>query len=99
MKVVCPMPSVWARIHRRLVDAWEQAGAEGEEPPMPLILAGWAYSNDAAKHDRWLDTIEWARRAGFASLIPELKPGERLEVRELSTYDIGPAYGPMYLRW
>jgi hypothetical protein len=66
---------------------------------MPLILAGWAYSNDEAKHERWLATIEWANRGGFASLIPELGPGERLEVPEFSTYGIGPDGGPMHLPW
>lgn len=99
MKFVCPQPAAWARIHQALVDAWRRSGAQGDAPPVPLILAGWAYSNDSEKHSRWLATIDWASRVGLGSLIPELRSAEPYERAEFSTYAVGPGYGPMYLPW
>lgn len=99
MRFVCPVPPVWARVHQALQDAWEKHGRTGPPPPMPLILAGWAFSNDQAKHARWEESVRWAESRGLITLIPELGPTERYEVEELSTYDVGPLGGPMYLPW
>lgn len=52
------MPKVWANVHARLRHAAEQHGLP--DPPVPLILAGWAYSSDAEKAARWMETITWA---------------------------------------
>ena len=38
-------------------------------PPVPLILAGWAYSNDVEKMQRWEETVAWARDNGCPEII------------------------------
>jgi hypothetical protein len=42
-------------------------------PPKPLILAGWAYSSDLEKAQRWGETVAWASSNGCASLVDQLK--------------------------
>lgn len=49
MQFVCPIPRVWAEIHGRLQEAWERQGSHGPPPLIPLILAGWAYTDDTEK--------------------------------------------------
>ena len=41
-----------------------------EKPPVPLILAGWNFSEDWQKKDRWLEIIKWANDNGCSDLIP-----------------------------
>ncbi len=97
--VVCPLPSTWAEIHRRLKQA---AGANPNipSPPAPLILAGWAYSNDTQKRDRWQQTVAWANRYGLQALVADLPHNSMYAVfGELTDYQIGPLGGPMYLEW
>jgi hypothetical protein len=36
---------------------------------MPLILNGWAYSNDVEKMRRWEETVTWARDNGSPEII------------------------------
>ncbi len=93
------MPQRWAEVHRRL----KQAAADNPNippPPMPLILAGWAYTDDIQKRDRWQETVAWANRHGFGALLGDL-PHQSMYVvvGELSGYQIGPLGGPMYLDW
>ncbi|WP_395141085.1 hypothetical protein [Armatimonas sp.] len=77
--VICPIAWRWAEIHQALVRAWEKRQRAGDSipppPPKPLILAGWAYSDDEAKRQRWAETVAWAAQYGFA--IPTLPPEER----------------------
>ncbi|WP_243544882.1 hypothetical protein [Pseudodesulfovibrio tunisiensis] len=72
MKAICPKAMVWHKIHQKLNIAWERKGGEGERPPIPLILAGWAYSDDYEKAIRWRQTVEWAENNSLADIIPEL---------------------------
>jgi len=72
MQFVCPVPRVWAEIHGPLQEAWERQGRHGPPPPIPLILAGWAYSDDTEKHSRWLATLDWAEQAELSHLVPAL---------------------------
>jgi hypothetical protein len=44
-----------------------------ESPPKPLILAGWAYSSDEEKAERWEETIAWATFNGCAEVISQIK--------------------------
>lgn len=98
MAIVCPLPKYWSPIYLALLKAAE--GTPGvPPPPKPLILAGWAYSSDAEKNDRWRATIQWAAKWGFSGLIPELSTDMMHDVEEPSSVPIGPGYGPMYLPW
>jgi len=99
MKFVCPKPVVWDRIYQRLRHRWQQGGESGPAPPVPLILGGWAYSNDVEKHSRWQATLHWSRQYGCEDLVPALRPEECHWVEEMSTYEAGPMGGPMYLPW
>ena len=96
---VCPIPSRWHEIFQALEQAWRDAGAIGTLPPTPLILAGWAYSNDGEKKSRWETTLEWAREHSMTHVMPQLSPEDMYAVDELSSYEIGPLGGPMYRPW
>ena len=99
MAFVCPLPRVWHDIHMALCHAWQESGEPGEPPPVPLILAGWAFSNDVDKQNRWRATLRWAEEHGFSHLIPPLAERDSYRVNQLSNYEIGPGGGPMYLPW
>lgn len=45
-------------------------------PPIPLILAGWNFSNDYEKKSRWKETVNWANGHDCADLISGLKDNE-----------------------
>ena len=99
MEFVCPLPKTWHAIHQRLHSAWEHGGRKGVPPPVPLILAGWAGSNDVEKQERWNSTIEWAEERGLENLVTPIDPDEAYMVRQLDSRSVGPMGGPMYLRW
>lgn len=99
MAIICPQPRIWDRIYRRLLRAWEQSGRIGERPPVPLILAGWACSNDVQKAERWSATLEWARDHDFAHLVPQLSKDDLYVADDPTTCVVGPLGGPMYLAW
>jgi len=48
-----------------------------KKPPIPLILAGWNFSEDWQKKERWLNTLSWAKEMHCDFLIPELDPNEK----------------------
>jgi hypothetical protein len=52
---------------------------------MPLVLAGWIYSSDRDKQQRWEQTMEWAAHHGFAHLVPSLSEEEYYSTEQLST--------------
>jgi len=41
-------------------------------PPKPLILAGWAYSNDIEKKKRWEETVDWATKNECQGLLKNI---------------------------
>lgn len=67
---VCPMPGAWDRVYRELRRVHAGLPDAGRPPPVPLILAGWAYSSDADKQRRWQDTRRWAEERGLGHLVP-----------------------------
>ncbi|MDO8684699.1 MAG: DciA family protein [Armatimonadota bacterium] len=99
MAVICPFPVKWSEIYRILDMNWREAGGKGLPPPIPLILAGWFYSNDVEKKARWDATMAWAESRGFSHLIPQLSEGDTYIVNELTNHEVGPMGGPMYLLW
>lgn len=75
--IVCPQPIVWAEIYQNLLNVWKMLVAHGPtipEPPIPLILSGWIFSNDFDKKIRWEEMNHWAKIYGVSGSIPELKP-------------------------
>jgi hypothetical protein len=57
---VCPMPIKWN-------DFWIALGANqrGSEPPKPIILSGWWYSEDSDKAHRLKEQIAFASQTGI----------------------------------
>lgn len=96
--VICPKPDTWAELHRRLQEA-ARKNSRIPPPPVPLILAGWAYSNDVEKRNRWQDTLAWADRYGLRTLLSDVTDDSMHVVSELSDDKIGPLGGPMKLDW
>lgn len=99
---VCPKPIKWAEVYKELVQAKKSRITTGQDifdPPKPLLLGGWNFSNDLEKQIRWKDTVNWAERNGVSNLIPEFTPDDCYYVSQISTYTVGPMGGPMYLPW
>lgn len=65
----CPLPPAWARVHSSLLRKWKRTGAEGDAPPIPLILGSWWDTSNEQKYTRWMDTIAWARTRGMSDLL------------------------------
>ena len=59
---VCPQPGLWNDLWQMLPDR-RQVGA-GWEPALPLILAAWDLTSDAAKRERFLLHLRWAEARG-----------------------------------
>ncbi len=85
---VCPMPGVWHDRHQRLLKFAETTPCKPDKPPIPLILAGWAYSSDFDKKSRWEKTLAWAERNGCADLVANISDVDFYSVRsEISDVD------------
>lgn len=95
--IICPLPTVWARLHQRLHDASATYGYP--LPPKPLILVGWTYSNDVEKRTRWKETVAWAERHGLTALLDDIAEESMYSVAEPYHGQIGPMGGKMYLPW
>lgn len=68
------------------------------DPPKPLILAGWAYSNDIEKMRRWEETVAWATKNGCPDLVG-ISDTDFYYVDEPTSYNVGPLGGPRYRPW
>jgi hypothetical protein len=73
MSRVCPKPILWSMIFQELSRHASSNACVPELPPKPLILAGWTYSNDFEKAQRWEETVSWANSNGCAKLVDQLK--------------------------
>jgi hypothetical protein len=62
---ICPNPPEWAKLHTAAL----AAAVDGDMFPKPLILAGWAFSSDDDKRQRWTDTVKWLHERGLEHLI------------------------------
>jgi len=65
-----PRPGDWTMLHGLLTEAWV-ARQDGRipKPPVPLILAGAAFSTASAIRERWRELVHWANAHGFAELL------------------------------
>ena len=76
-----PMPADWARIHARLAQERLDRGLGIPAPPVPLILAGAAFSTATAIRQRWSDLFDWAATHGLmATLLALLPPPPDIDV-------------------
>jgi hypothetical protein len=98
MKRVCPNPTRWNEVYQRLYDYGEKRACTPHVPPKPLILAGWAYTNDAEKMQRWEESISWATNNGCFDLLSDIPETDYYYVDEPTSYSVGPLGGPMYIR-
>ena len=99
MKSICPNPMPWHEVYKRLTCFAATYNCVPSEPPKPLILNGWVYSNDIEKRNRWNKTVQWAKNNGCIELVDSIQDKDFYFVEEPSTYQIGPRGGPMYRPW
>ncbi len=70
-----PMPADWAKLHSALSKAWrERNSSSTPAPPVPLILAGAAFSTAAEILQRWIDLVQWANDSGLGQCLAALLP-------------------------
>lgn len=75
---ISPIPKFWHEIYQRLDDYWKkELGQKGDKPPTPLILAGWNFSSDFEKNERWKSTLLWAEQRNCTHLIRQLSDAEK----------------------
>jgi len=98
MTRVCPQPAAWNNAYRRLLEV-AAARPDLKEVPVPLTLAGWAWSNDVEKMDRWEMTVQWAKEAGCEEIITAIADEDFRFVHVPTDYAVGPSGGPMYRSW
>ena len=84
----------WNDVYKRLTHFAETHECVPSLPPKPLILAGWAYSNDIEKKNRWEETVEWAEKNGCLELVGSIPDNEFYSVDEPTSYTVGPMGGP-----
>lgn len=72
LNYICPKPIKWNAIYEKLLAYWGTRNNEIPKPPIPLILAGWAYSTDLEKKIRWNETLDWINQYYFNSEIIKL---------------------------
>ena len=99
MTRICPMPIPWNDVYKRLIAYSKTHECVPPRPPIPLVLAGWAYSNDVGKMCRWAMTVQWATENGCPELVDTVPDSDFLFVAIPTTYTVGPMGGPMYLSW
>jgi hypothetical protein len=95
---ICPNPSRWSDVFEQLLE-YAEAHACPTQPPKPLILAGWAYTNDTHKMRRWRETVDWASANGCEDIVKGLSDNDFYEIEEPTNYSFGPMGGPCYRPW
>lgn len=96
---ICPNPSRWSDVFDQLSQYAEAHSCHPSRPPAPLILAGWAHSNDAEKMRRWRETLDWASANGCAGLLEGIADQDFYKVEHPTSYSVGPMGGPCYRPW
>ena len=99
MKRICPNPMPWHEAFERLTNYAELHPCAPPSPPKPLILAGWAYSNDVEKMQRWKETVDWAEKNGCSNLVSCIPDSDFYFVEKPTSYRVGPLGGPMHRAW
>ena len=89
----------WNEAFERLTRYSKAHPCTPPSPPKPLILAGWAYSNDVEKKQRWEETVAWANDNGCPEIVRAIPDDDFYFVSETTTYVVSPVGGPMYRPW
>ena len=89
----------WHEAFERLTNYAQLHPCTPLSPPKPLILAGWAYSNDVEKMQRWEETVAWAEKNGCSNLGSGIPGRDFYFVENPTSYTVGPLGGPMYRAW
>ncbi len=71
---ICPQASVWSDFYLGLKEIAERNSLP--MPPVPLVLAGWAYSTDNEKMARWKQTIEWLFAHQLSYLLEKISDSD-----------------------
>lgn len=75
METPVPLPHDWAHVHALLAEAQRSAAEPNiPNPPVPLILAGAAFSSANQIRRRWTDLVEWANTYGFVEILRAALP-------------------------
>ena len=69
---ICPFPWKWSGIYEKLHTEWKARNDE-KIPEPPHLLP--SITNDAARHERWQDTVAWAEEHGFT--LPPIAEDEK----------------------
>jgi hypothetical protein len=96
---ICPKPPRWKDVFDELSKYSQAHPCTPNQPPAPLILAGWMYSNGTEKKQRWRETVDWAFANGCADIVEGVSDQEFYEVVEPSNEAVGPMGGPLYRPW
>ena len=95
-----PMPADWARVHARLAEDRIRLGDTSvPEPPVPLILAGAAFSTATEIQARWRALLDWAHAHGLEeALLSNLGPLPDCDVARsiAGVSDSGQGWWPQY---
>lgn len=89
----------WHEAFERLTKFAQLQACTPPSPPKPLILAGWAYSNDVERMQRWDETVDWAVKNGCANLVSEIPDSDFYFEEKPTSYAVGPLGGPMNRAW
>jgi len=90
---------LWHEVFERLMTHAQLHPSTPQLPPKPLILAGWAYSSDAEKMQRWEETVAWAERNGCSNLVSNIPDWDFYFLERPDNDPIGPLGGPMHRSW
>jgi hypothetical protein len=72
-----PKPVTWERAHRALREFHQRVVGDPEQtPPAPHLAGGRALATAPARHERWAQTVAWARRNGCAHIVDSIPVGE-----------------------
>jgi hypothetical protein len=96
---ICPYLSRWNDIFNQLVEYAKVQPCHPSGPPEPLILRGWASSNDAEKMRRWRETVDWASANDCVGIVDGISDQDFYRVDEPTSYSVGPMGGPCYRPW
>jgi hypothetical protein len=96
---ICPYPSRWNDIFNQLVEYAKVQPCHPSGPPEPLILRGWASSNDTEKMRRWRETVDWASANDCVGIVEGISDQDFYRVDKPTSYSVGPMGGPCYRPW